>query len=147
MSSGNGLNSFPICEKTVVLKKKKKFDAQNVILGDDEEEDYVGKYTTPDTLLVRDFLCCKKSFLVVFSLKKRPTMEFWQSYPCLTHSQTVGIFMCLLYKSFENTVGKGEIACKEQSPLAVFSTLLENISPFSSNLKLSSANSVSLEES
>ena len=23
-------------------------------------------------------------------------------------------FMCLLYKSFENTVGKGEIACREQ---------------------------------
>ena len=24
------------------------------------------------------------------------------------------VFMCLLYKSFENTVGKGEIACKKQ---------------------------------
>ena len=49
--------------------------------------------------------------------------------------------MCLLYRSFENTVGKGAI-----SPFpTVFSASLENFLPFSSNLKLSSANSFSLE--
>ena len=56
--------------------------------------------------------------------------------------------MCLQYKSFENTVGKGEIAHNEQFLLfPVFSTLLENCTPFYSNLKLSSANVFSLEES
>ena len=49
---------------------------------------------------------------------------------------------------FENTVGKGEIARNEQFLLfPVFSTCLDNFLPFSSNLKLSSANSFSLEES
>ena len=49
--------------------------------------------------------------------------------------------------SFENTVGKGEIANNEQFLLfpTVFSTGLENFLPFSSNLKLSAANSFSLE--
>ena len=78
------------------------------------------------------------------------------------------VFMCLLYKSFGKTVGKGEITCNEQfllfplcllpflrtfiklviSPFStVFSTLLENFLPFSSNLELSSANSFTLEKS
>ena len=52
------------------------------------------------------------------------------------------VFTCLQYKSYENTVGKGEVARP-----AVFSTHLESFLPFSSNLKLSSANSFSLEES
>ena len=57
------------------------------------------------------------------------------------------VFMCLQYKSFENTVGKGETARDEQLLLfsMVFSTLLENFPPFSSNFKLSSANSGNLE--
>ena len=46
------------------------------------------------------------------------------------------IFMCLQYKSLENTVGKGEIASH-----------LVNLQPVSSNLKLSSANPFNLEES
>ena len=50
--------------------------------------------------------------------------------------------------SLENTVGTGEIVPNEQFFLfPVFSTRLENFLPFSSNLKLSSANSLSLEES
>ena len=58
------------------------------------------------------------------------------------------VFMCLLYKSFENTVGKGDIARNEQCLLfpqrflpswTTFSILL--------NLKLSFANSFSLEGS
>ena len=50
------------------------------------------------------------------------------------------------YKSFENPVGKGEIARKRAiSPFpTVFSTLLKNALPFSSNLKCSSANSFNL---
>ena len=57
------------------------------------------------------------------------------------------LFTCLQYKSFENTVGKGEIACNGQSLLfpQLFSTCLENCLPFSSNLKLLAANSFSLE--
>ena len=53
--------------------------------------------------------------------------------------------MCLHYKSFEKTVGKGEIA--RFSPFrTLFSTHLENFLPFSSNLKVLSANSFRLEE-
>ena len=67
----------------------------------------------------------------------------------LTLSQTSLVFTCLQYKSFENTVGKGEIARNEQFLFfpTVFSTLLEDFLPFSSNLKLLSANSFSLGES
>ena len=51
------------------------------------------------------------------------------------------LMMPLGNKPFENTVGKEEIA-----PLpTVFSTCLDNFHPFSSNLKLSSANYFSLE--
>ena len=59
------------------------------------------------------------------------------------------VFTYRQYKSFENTVGKGEIARDEQFLLfpTVFSTLLENFLPFSSNSKLSSANSFNLKES
>ena len=46
-------------------------------------------------------------------------------------------------KSFENTVGKGEISLFP----TMFSTCLESDLPFSSNLKLSSAKSFNLEES
>ena len=53
------------------------------------------------------------------------------------------VFTCLQYKSFENTMRKGEIALFP----SVFSTHMENFLPFSSNLELSSANSFSLEES
>ena len=50
---------------------------------------------------------------------------------------------------FENTLGKGEIARNEQFLLfpTVFSTRLENLPPYSSNLKLSPVNSFSLEVS
>ena len=62
----------------------------------------------------------------------------------LTLSKQALVFMCLQYKYFENTMGKGEIAI---SPFPkVFSTQLESLLLFLSNLKLSSANSFSLEE-
>ena len=49
-------------------------------------------------------------------------------------------FLCLQCNPFENTVGKGKIY-----PFSTeLSTNLENFLPFSSNLKLSSANSFSL---
>ena len=67
---------------------------------------------------------------------------------CLTLSQTNPFFMCLQYKSLENTVGKEEIACNEQFLLLpVFFNFSEGFSPCSSNLKFSSANSFSLEDS
>ena len=52
-------------------------------------------------------------------------------------------------KPFENTVVKGEIARNEQFLLfpQCFLPVWINFLPFSSNLKLSSANSFSLEES
>ena len=53
---------------------------------------------------------------------------------------------CPPYKFFENTVGKAEIVCKKQFP-PVFSSHLENFLPFSSNSKLSPADSFHLEES
>ena len=57
-------------------------------------------------------------------------------------------FLRLHYKAFENTVGKGEIARNEQFLLfpQCFLFVLRTL-PFSANLKLSSANSFSLEES
>ena len=58
-------------------------------------------------------------------------------------------FTCLQYKSFENTVGKGEIAPNEQFLLfpTVFSIHLENFLSFSLTLNLWSANSFNLEDS
>ena len=68
------------------------------------------------------------------------------------------VFRCLQYKYFENTAGKGEIACnvtdigpamfsaQEVPEFMSVSTNLEKFLPFSSNLKLSSANSFNLEE-
>ena len=57
------------------------------------------------------------------------------------------VFMCLQYKSFENTVGKGEIIHNEQFFLfAVSSTLLIKFLLFSSNRKQSSAYCCSLKE-
>ena len=58
------------------------------------------------------------------------------------------MFYASAVKSFENTVGKGEIACSEQLLLfpLMFSTCLKNFLPFSANLKLSSANCFGLEE-
>ena len=56
--------------------------------------------------------------------------------------------LCLQQKSFEKTVGKRETARNEQFLLIpVFSNHLENFPPISSNLKSSSANSFSFEES
>ena len=76
------------------------------------------------------------------------TILFYLRWCSSSFPKQAQVFMCLQYKSFENTVGKGEIAPNEQFLLfPVFSTLLENLLPFSSKLKLSSAKSFSLEAS
>ena len=64
------------------------------------------------------------------------------------HSHTMTPFDAPGKQAFENTVGKGEIALNEQFLLfpTVFSTRSDNFLSFSSNVKLSSANSFSLEE-
>ena len=67
----------------------------------------------------------------------------------LTLSHTNHVFACLQYKSFEKIVGKGELASYEHFlffPL-VFSTISESFMPFLTNLKLSSSNSFSTEQS
>ena len=77
------------------------------------------------------------------SKKLQTTAKMWLSFP----KQGL-VFTCLQYKSSENTVGKGENARNKEFLLfPVFSTHLENFPQFSSNLKLSSANSLNLEES
>ena len=70
-------------------------------------------------------------------------------YHNFTLSQTSPSFYVLQYKSFENTVGKGEIAGNEHFLLfpQCFSICLENFQSFSLNLELSSAHSFTLEES
>ena len=59
------------------------------------------------------------------------------------------VFMCLQYKSFENTVGKGEIARDEQCLLfpQSFYTCLENFLPFFIEFKTVVCKLFSLEES
>ena len=67
----------------------------------------------------------------------------------LNLSQIIPGFTCLQNKSFENTVGKGEIARNEQFRLfpQCFLPVWRTFWSLSSNLKLSSADSFSLEES
>ena len=59
----------------------------------------------------------------------------------LTLSQTSPGFTSLLYKSFENTVGKREITPNEFLPVC------KTFCQFSSKIKLPSTNTFSLEES
>ena len=67
----------------------------------------------------------------------------------LTLSETSLVFTCSQYKSFENTVGKGEIARNEQFLLFPQCFLPDWITfcHFHYNLQLSSANSFNLEKS
>ena len=58
------------------------------------------------------------------------------------------VFTRLQYKSFENTVGEGEMAFYEQFLFPqCFLPIWQTFLPFSSNLKLSSANPFNLEGS
>ena len=86
---------------------------------------------------------------------KFSVMFILSSAHALTHSHTKTPFDAPGKQGFWKHCGKrrncskGEIAHNEQFLLfsTVFSTRLDNFLPFSSNLKLSSANSFSLEES
>ena len=77
---------------------------------------------------------------VVCTVHSGDALTLSQRSPCFFYVSAVQVF--------ENDAGKGEIARHEQFLLfpTVFSTLIENIVSFLSNLKLSSANSLSLEE-
>ena len=68
---------------------------------------------------------------------------------CLPSPKQAQVFTCLQFKTFENTVEKGEIAPEEQFLLfpQCFLPFLRTSCHISSNLKLSSASSFSLEES
>ena len=73
-------------------------------------------------------------------------MISYLAYSVNHFSKQALVFTCLLYKSFENTMRKGEIAHEEQLLRfpTVFSTLLEKFLPFSPNLKLPSAETFSV---
>ena len=92
-------------------------------------------------------------------MKCRKLIGFDQCQPIWTAQADIGRYFSQMHSDplffyvsaeqlFENTVEKEEIACKQAISLfsTVFPTALENFTPFSSNLKLSSANSFSLEE-
>ena len=85
-------------------------------------------------------------FSISHNVYRKLLFRVAKSWDCLVKHL---LYKCLLYKSLENTVGKGEIARKEKLLLcpAVFSTHLQRFLPFLSNLKLSFANPFSLEES
>ena len=76
---------------------------------------------------------------------------FFALYISLTffHFKQALVFTCLEYQSFENTVGKGEIARNEQFLLSpqYFLPVWITFCYFHYHLQLSSANSFSLEES
>ena len=79
-------------------------------------------------------------------------MNIHPTYPILDKKpfpKQALVFTCLQYKSFENTLGKGEIARNEQFLLfpECFSTHLDNFPLFLSNSKLLSENFLSVEES
>ena len=86
-------------------------------------------------------------FLTMFSSLHGTYFSFSMHFNPSPPKKTL-VFICLQYNSFENPVGKGEIACNEQFLLfpTVFSTLSENFPPFSTNLKLLSANPFSFAE-
>ena len=93
--------------------------------------------------------CMGKGEMLVNSISPFPRIFQKISFSgSLTLSQTSPGFTCLPQKSFKNTVGKGEIAHNEQFLLfpQCFSNHWENFLLFSSNMKLSSADSFNLEE-
>ena len=70
-----------------------------------------------------------------------------EKYKILPFAKQALVFTCVHYKSFESTVGKGEIASYEQFLLfsQCFLPFYRTFFHFSSNLKLSSAHSFSLK--
>ena len=60
--------------------------------------------------------CCKSLNVFCFVKSYSIIIQIWLFSTCPFPKQTL-VFTCLQYKSFENTVGKGEIARNEQFPL------------------------------
>ena len=92
-------------------------------------------------LFVRAFF----HFAMVFTYIVQTSKYYFVVKPIVLEAQSTLVFTCLQNKSFENNTEKGERAISPFSTL--FSTYLGNFLPFSSNSKLSPANSFSLEES
>ena len=99
-------------------------------------------------------LMCQKEFLWSKGLNVHLHLFLIGSLKCWTIVQSISCepfpkqslgFTRWQSKSFENTVAKGENACDTQ--FLLFPTVFSNFLPFSSNSKLLSANSFSLEES
>ena len=100
----------------------------------------------PHMVLIFHFKCTLKCRLLCFNLDKSKILSSGNG---LTLSQTTRGFYVSAVQVFRKHCGKRR-NCSQQaisSFPSVFSTLLENFLPFSSNSKLSSANSLSLEES
>ena len=102
---------------------------------------FLQRFQKPSFLVVRSLDCLGKGQVCQENLWSNRLQT--QNFP-----KQALVFMCLKYKSFENTVGKGEIARNEQFllfPQCFYP--LGNFPSFPSNLELSSANSFSLEGS
>ena len=114
------------------------------------------------TLWEKEKLLIMSNFFFFHNVFKRCQMTMHQNEYLwskgLTLSQTSPFFFTFLqYKSFENSVGKGEIAHKEQFLLSpqsfqktfstVYCTFFRELSTVLIKLKLSFANSLSFEES
>ena len=84
-----------------------------------------GGYCSEKKVLTHVTLCC-------LCRKARIYHNFFNVLLFLSHSKLALLFMCLQYKSFENTVGKGNIAIMSnfsQFP-QFFLKLLRNFLPF-----------------
>ena len=107
---------------------------------------YVSRWRTKQIflkLVLKNLTCVVHGIDNIFFLHEfASTVCFHGVYP---FPKQAPVFTCLQHKTLENTVGKGEIARDEQ--FLIFFTLSENYPTFSSNSKLSSANSLSLEKS
>ena len=74
--------------------------------------------------------------IVIITLDCGEGLTHYQTILTLTFHKQALVFTCLQSKSFENSVGNGEIARNEKFLLfpRVFSALFENFQPFSLNL-------------
>ena len=115
--------------------KKLRFKSRNCCLVGDHPQEEVSRIH-----VCRQILFCtlpNKCMVASGTINVIISSTFSQTSPCFQNM------------SFENILGKGEIAHNEQFLLfpLVFSTHLENILLFSSNQKSLSANSFKLEDS
>ena len=126
---------------SIVLGKSLKYQEISPLISMFPQVMYLYQACCPSfgfVLVCKDFLCVDIFQDLINPFPKQP----W-------------FFTRLLYKSFENTMGKGEIARNEQFLLfpqcflPIFPPHFENFLPLKKKkkMKLSSANSLSLEES